>query len=152
MMQSHAGDSLTKQKTATKKMVHTSEFLELVSVPTAPCFSIKSVETPSLACNFLAIASPTTPAPITACVKSAFRLALDEKARDVRAMDVDNVLEANIARDGKILGACIKDREDGGGISMHVERQQRDRRAKKEGLDVLIGRKVHLSVAGCFSG
>lgn len=65
---------------------HTSEFLELVSVPIAPCFSIKTVLAPSLDCNFRAIASPTAPAPITACVKSALRGALVENNL-VRATD-----------------------------------------------------------------
>lgn len=59
----------------------TSLFLELVSVPTDPCFSIKTVDAPSLCCSFRAIASPITPPPTTACVKSASRLMLDEKLR-----------------------------------------------------------------------
>ena len=42
-----------------------SEFLLLVSCPTEPCFSIRTVNVPSLAANWRAIASPTTPAPIT---------------------------------------------------------------------------------------
>lgn len=63
----------------------TSEFLELVSVPTEPCFSIKTVDAPSLACSCRAIASPTTPAPITACVKSALRAVVAEK--DLRRHD-----------------------------------------------------------------
>ena len=59
----------------------TSLFLELVSVPTDPCFSIRTVDAPSLSCNLRAIASPTTPPPMTACVKSASRLILDENCR-----------------------------------------------------------------------
>ena len=43
----------------------TSEFLLLVSVPTAPCFSTRTVEVPSRPASCLAIARPTTPAPIT---------------------------------------------------------------------------------------
>ena len=43
----------------------TSEFLLLVSCPTEPCLSITTVAVPSRAANWRAIASPTTPAPIT---------------------------------------------------------------------------------------
>jgi hypothetical protein len=55
---------------APRKLVHfyvclASEFLLLVSCPTEPCFSIKTVEVPCLAANWRAIASPTTPAPTT---------------------------------------------------------------------------------------
>jgi hypothetical protein len=57
---------------------HTSEFLELVSVPTAPCFSMRTELAPSLDCSFRAMASPTAPAPTIACVKSARRGALVE--------------------------------------------------------------------------
>lgn len=64
-------------------MLITSLFLELVSVPTDPCFSIRTVDAPSLSCSFRAIARPTTPPPITACVKSASRRMLDEKLRVV---------------------------------------------------------------------
>ena len=63
----------------------TSLFLELVSVPTEPCFSIRTVDAPSLSCNFRAIASPTTPPPMTACVKSVSRRMLDENCRLVVA-------------------------------------------------------------------
>lgn len=65
-----------------RNRTHTSEFLELVSIPTAPFLSIKTVDTPSLACNFLATARPTTPPPITACVKSALLSADEVKALD----------------------------------------------------------------------
>ena len=64
----------------------TSLFLELVSVPTDPCFSIRTVDAPSLSCSFRATASPTTPPPITACVKSACRLILVENCRLVAAL------------------------------------------------------------------
>jgi hypothetical protein len=50
----------------------TSLFRELVSVPTEPCFSMRTVDAPSLSWSLRAIARPTTPPPITACVKSAF--------------------------------------------------------------------------------
>ena len=63
----------------------TSLFLELVSVPTEPCFSIRTVDALSLSCSFRAIASPTTPPPMTACVKSASRRVLEEKCRLVVA-------------------------------------------------------------------
>lgn len=43
----------------------TSELRLLVSVPAAPCFSIKSVEVPSFADSLRAIAKPTAPAPTT---------------------------------------------------------------------------------------
>jgi len=43
----------------------TSLFRLLVSVPTAPCFSIRSVDAPSRCCNRLAIDNPTAPPPIT---------------------------------------------------------------------------------------
>jgi hypothetical protein len=68
----------------------TSLFLELVSVPTDPCFSIKTVDAPSLAWSFLAIANPTTPPPITACVKSASLLRLVEKSLEDKVLDVDS--------------------------------------------------------------
>ena len=58
-------------------------------MPTDPCFSIKTVEAPSLACSFRAIARPTTPPPITACVKSASLLVLEEKCRLVDASSMD---------------------------------------------------------------
>jgi hypothetical protein len=45
--------------------IHTSEFRLLVSVPTDPCRSSKIVDVPSLEANWRAIASPTTPAPMT---------------------------------------------------------------------------------------
>ena len=43
----------------------TSEFRELVSIPTAPFRSRRTVLVPSLAANCLAIANPTAPAPMT---------------------------------------------------------------------------------------
>lgn len=43
----------------------TSEFRELVSIPTPPFLSISSVLVPSLTANRLAIASPTAPPPMT---------------------------------------------------------------------------------------
>jgi hypothetical protein len=44
---------------------HTSEFRELVSIPTLSFLSISHVLVPSLAANCLAIANPTAPPPIT---------------------------------------------------------------------------------------
>jgi len=41
----------------------TSELLELVSVPTAPCLSMSTVLVPTLAASCLAIARPTAPPP-----------------------------------------------------------------------------------------
>lgn len=57
----------------------TSELRLEVSEPTRLCFSINTVLTPSLCCNLLAMARPTAPPPITACVKSAPLGALVEK-------------------------------------------------------------------------
>jgi hypothetical protein len=84
------------RKRAKEQHAHTSEFLELVSVPTALCFSIKTVLAPSLDCSFRATASPTAPAPITACVKSALRGALVENNLE-RGIDFAMVRE-NIAK------------------------------------------------------
>ena len=69
-------------------MHRTSLFLELVSVPTEPCFSMSTVDAPPLSCSFRAIASPTTPPPMTACVKSASRRTLDERCRLVAAFKI----------------------------------------------------------------
>lgn len=66
----------------------TSLFRELVSVPTEPCFSIKTVDAPSLCCSLRAMARPTTPPPITAWVKSAFRRMLDEKCLELEGVVV----------------------------------------------------------------
>lgn len=60
----------------------TSELRLLVSLPTIPCFSINTVLTPSRCCSLLAIARPTAPPPMTACVKSACLVAVLEKQRD----------------------------------------------------------------------
>lgn len=49
---------------------------------------MSTVDAPSLACSFRAIANPTTPPPITACVKSAFLLTLDEKGREMGVRDM----------------------------------------------------------------
>ena len=65
----------------TVKLECTSELRLLVSLPTMPCFSISTVLTPSLCCSLLAMARPTAPPPITACVKSAGRVAVLEKQR-----------------------------------------------------------------------
>ena len=67
----------------------TSLFLELVSVPTDPCFSIRTVDAPLLDCSLRAIANPTTPPPMTACVKSASLRMLDEKWRLVVAFSME---------------------------------------------------------------
>lgn len=62
----------------------TSLFRELVSVPADPCFSISTVETDgSRDCSLRAMARPTTPPPITAWVKSAWRRAVEEKALEM---------------------------------------------------------------------
>lgn len=84
------------QERANGQHAHTSEFLELVSVPTAPCLSIKTVLAPSLDCSFRATASPTAPAPITACVKSALRGALVENSLE-RGIDFV-IARENMAR------------------------------------------------------
>jgi hypothetical protein len=78
----------------------TSLFRELVSVPTEPCFSISTVDTPSLAWSFRAIAKPTTPPPITACVKSASLRMLVENDREHNDLgnEAGNIREANILR------------------------------------------------------
>lgn len=77
----------------------TSLFRELVSVPTEPCFSIRTVEASSLACSFWAIARPTTPPPITACVKSAFRDGVVENGleRTWRVIDGETTRDENMA-------------------------------------------------------
>jgi hypothetical protein len=77
----------------------TSLFRELVSVPTEPCFSINTVEAPSRAWSFLAIAKPTTPPPMTACVKSASLLMVDEKDLDCRVRGIMR----EIARDVNMM-------------------------------------------------
>jgi hypothetical protein len=43
----------------------TSEFRELVSIPTPPFLSMRTVLVPSLAANCLAMARPTAPPPMT---------------------------------------------------------------------------------------
>lgn len=58
----------------------TSELRLLVSVPTAPCFSIRRVDVPSLAASLRAIANPTAPAPTT-CHFSVIRAAGRESQR-----------------------------------------------------------------------
>ena len=60
----------------------TSEFRLLVSLPTIPCLSISTTCAPSCCCSRRAIARPTAPPPMTAWVKSAFRLMVVEKVRD----------------------------------------------------------------------
>lgn len=76
----------------------TSLFLELVSVPTDPCFSINIVDVPSLAWSFRPIARPTTPPPITAWVKSAGLLRLVENAWELSDLE-----EMEVARNANIL-------------------------------------------------
>jgi hypothetical protein len=55
------------------------------------------VLTPSLCCSFLAIARPTAPPPMTACVKSACLVAVVEKQRDWRSAFAP--LRQNIVRE-----------------------------------------------------
>lgn len=64
----------------------TSLFRELVSVPTWPCFSIRTVEAESRCWSLRAMARPITPPPMTACVKSAFRCMLEEKFLEVESI------------------------------------------------------------------
>ena len=92
-----------------RKYAHTSLFLLDVSVPTLPCFSISIVLAPSLACSCLAIANPTTPPPMIACVKSACNLEVVEKNRGDRDGDDDLNRERHSigARDGSIFQGCI---------------------------------------------
>lgn len=80
----------------------TSLFRELVSVPTEPCFSISTVDAPSLDCSFCAIASPTTPPPITACVKSASLLRLVENALELNDFEMEDARKANMLKDSRI--------------------------------------------------
>lgn len=49
----------------------TSELRLLVSVPTAPCLSMRRVEVPFRSASLRAMARPTAPAPTTTWVKSA---------------------------------------------------------------------------------
>lgn len=81
----------------------TSLFLELVSVPTELCFSMSTVELLSRDCSLRAIASPTTPPPMTACVKSALWRILLEKCRDWdREIECDATRDVNIfSKEGK---------------------------------------------------
>jgi hypothetical protein len=88
----------------------TSLFRELVSVPTDPCFSINTVEAPSLACSLWAIARPTTPPPTTACVKSAFLFRLVEKDLVQRVLVVEIVRVENMVREGTQLTVKKQDR------------------------------------------
>lgn len=90
----------------------TSLFLELVSVPTEPCFSINIVDTPSLNCSFRAIASPITPPPITACVKSVSLLRLVENAREPIDLDeIEVARNANIVKQESVIEGYNDNRE-----------------------------------------
>lgn len=60
----------------------TSELRLLVSEPTIPCLSIKMVDVPVRAASWRAMASPTAPPPMTACVKST----------PFKDLDVPNIL------------------------------------------------------------
>lgn len=119
-------------KTVCKGVLATSLFLELVSVPTEPCFSISTVEAPSLACNFRAIANPTTPPPITACVKSAFSLAVAENCRLVAPLKID-LEKARVGimtmREGFELAerSTGNDAKDTGGIESEEQRPRKDK-------------------------
>jgi hypothetical protein len=92
----------------------TSLFLELVSVPTEPCFSINTVDAPSLACNFRAIVNPTTPPPITACVKSDSLLVLVEND-----LEHSVLAESEMARDENIMRSQDAKKEPG--LNYHTE-------------------------------
>lgn len=86
----------------------TSLFRELVSLPTIPCFSIKTTFAPSTICNLRATAKPTTPAPITACVKSALEAFVVENSRDLGCFFRTRcrvVVEAGIPDSGEALAA-----------------------------------------------
>jgi hypothetical protein len=82
----------------------TSLFRELVSVPTTPCFSINTVDAPSLACSLRAIARPTTPPPMTACVKSAFLFRLVENDLEYRDLHDETARDENISGKERQLG------------------------------------------------
>jgi hypothetical protein len=90
-----------------RKRAHTSEFLELVSVPTEPCFSIKTVDTPSFAWSLRAMARPTTPAPIMAWVKSAFLCTLVVNLLEDFASElmVDEIRGCNMVIDVEVVVA-----------------------------------------------
>jgi len=67
----------------------TSLFRELVSVPTWPCFSIRTVEAESRCWSLRAMARPITPPPMTAWVKSALRDVLEEKFLDLEMVGLN---------------------------------------------------------------
>jgi len=67
----------------------TSLFRELVSVPTWPCFSIRTVEAESRCWSLRAMARPITPPPMTACVKSAYLGILEEKCLEFDVIDLN---------------------------------------------------------------
>jgi hypothetical protein len=107
----------------------TSLFRELVSVPTEPCFSIRTVDDPSRDWSRRAIAKPTTPPPITACVKSAVLGRLVENDREVN--DLGN--KGEITREANMMeySAVIRnawetwnedavEKKRNGNISMHL--------------------------------
>lgn len=77
-------------------MIPTSELRLLVSLPTMSCFSINTTDAPSICCSLLAIARPTAPAPITACVKSAWRVVVEEKQRFWWRIDFVKMWRGNI--------------------------------------------------------
>ena len=76
----------------------TSLFRELVSVPTWPCFSIRTVEAESRCWSLRAMASPITPPPMTAWVKSAFRGVLEENFFDFEMVDLNWRVDRERAR------------------------------------------------------
>lgn len=96
----------------------TSLLRELVSVPTVPCFSIRTVDAPSLDWSLRAIASPTTPPPITACVKSTSLFVVDEKdlawifrgTDRNKARDVNMMVDRNNARKGRLADGFNNER------------------------------------------
>lgn len=57
--------SCRKMRLPSMECLRTSELRLLVSIPAASCFSMSTVEVPSLAASFLATARPTTPPPMT---------------------------------------------------------------------------------------
>jgi len=98
--------------------MRTSELRLLVSVPGASCRSSKIVEVPSWAANCRAVASPTTPAPITwkcklagcwlfryyltACVKSALAVRVLEKKRRLVSLTICLNARADISAESAI--------------------------------------------------
>ena len=81
----------------------TSLFRELVSVPTWLCFSIRTTEAEERCWSLRAMASPITPPPMTAWVKSALRDGLEEKFLDFEMVDLNGRGDRERARNGVMM-------------------------------------------------